>query len=227
LAAQEPATPLLQFKPTRGAPLETLGTVARGRAGAVSAVLSAYTGVTLLREALDSVLNFVGVRTQVRLKLTDQEVIVARVSALEDEAELSDAWSCALASLESVRVTQRLQRFYAVLGAGCLGVFALAGGHLMFVGLRGADIGMAGLGAGLIAMGLTLDALLGRVGRRHRDTLEVELRATGRSDRVRVMVDARTGAQLLDAFMAHDAAQREREQIHRWSQVATPIFDED
>jgi hypothetical protein len=97
----------------------------------------------------------------------------------------------------------------------------------MFVGLRGADIGMAGLGAGLIAMGLTLDALLGRVGRRHRDTLEVELRATGRSDRVRVMVDARTGAQLLDAFMAHDAAQREREQIHRWSQVATPIFDED
>ncbi len=227
LAAQEPATPLLQFKPTRGAPLETLGTVARGRAGAVSAVLSAYTGVTLLREALDSVLNFVGVRTQVRLKLTDQEVIVARVSELEDEVELSDAWSCALASLESVRVTQRLQRFYAVLGAGCLGVSALAGGHLMFVGLRGADIGMAGLGAGLIAMGLTLDALLGRVGRRHRDTLEVELRAAGRSDRVRVMVDARTGAQLLDAFMAHDAAQREREQMRRWSQVATPIFDEE
>jgi hypothetical protein len=220
---EEPA--LLRETPTRERPFEALGVVAKGRGGAVATVLSTYSGLALAREALDTVLRFVGVRTQVRLRLTDREVIVARATDLAGETLASDGWSCALTALESVRVTARLQKFYAVLGAGCLGVSAIAGGHLVFVGLRGADVGLAGLGAGAVLVGLTVDALLGRIARRHRETLELELRAAGRPDRVRVMLDARAGAQLLDAFMAHDAARREREQLQRWSRAEEPIFD--
>jgi hypothetical protein len=220
---EEPA--LLRETPTRERPFEALGVVAKGRGGAVATVLSTYSGLALAREALDTVLRFVGVRTQVRLRLTDREVIVARATDLAGETLASDGWSCALTALESVRVTARLQKFYAVLGAGSLGVSAIAGGHLVFVGLRGADVGLAGLGAGAVLVGLTVDALLGRIARRHRETLELELRAAGRPDRVRVMLDARAGAQLLDAFMAHDAARREREQLQRWSRAEEPIFD--
>lgn len=222
-AAREPDAParvegaLIVERPTRDRPLKAPVTLLRRRVGRLPSVLRAYLGVDLLREGARRVAGFLGFRRSGEILLTDRELVVTTETTLRGKSFGRAGDSHALDDLMAVHVRQQMRVFYLVLGLGSLVTAGLLGGHLVFVGLRGAETGMALVGAGVIALGLVIDGVMTRLCEQNSRAVVLDLHFRSRPQQLRLALDAQSGAGVLDAFMANDAERRELELLERWA----------
>lgn len=227
LAREEPRAPrpqpedpdrqsLLKRRPTRESPLTARVLVERRPTGRLAVLLRAYTGLEVLSDLRRRLLALVGVRRTGRLTLTDREVVITEVARMGKLGLRERAESLALDDVTGVRVHALFRVFPLVLGGLGLAAAALLGGHMLFVGLRTGDSTALGWAVGLILGGLAFDAALTRLGRENARAFLLELHGRDARQTLRLLLDAREGAPVLDAFMAHDAARRELEQLKRW-----------
>ena len=106
--------------------------------------------------------------------------------------------------------------FYFSLGILALMVAGIAGGHLLFVALRGQEPTLAIVGASIMAFGVVIDAVMSRLSERNEHSVVVELSFKSRPQSFSLAVDTEKGAELLDAFMATDAERRELALMDDW-----------
>ena len=214
--------PLLHRRPTRGAPLHARVWADRRPTRRWAIVLRTFSGWEVVSDMAQRLLSLLGLRRSGELVLTDSEVIVSRATTAGDRALASEGWSLSLDDVTGVRVEAQLRVFPWVLGTTGLLSAALLGGHLLFVGLRTDDSTALGWAAGLLLGGLAFDAALSRLSRVNARTFVLELHGRDARQTLRVVMDAKEGAEVLDAFMAHDAARRELEHLRDWK--ARPQF---
>jgi hypothetical protein len=209
--------PLLKRRPTRDHPLEAEAFVSRRPTGRWAALLRAYTGYEVLADVIERGLRLLGVQRRGRIALTESEVVVTMAASLGRGGLAARAVTWRLEEITDVRVEAGFRVFPLVLGGLGLAAGALMGGHLLFVGLRTEDTSSIAWALAFVLGGIIADASLSRLGRENARTFRLELR--GRQDRqsLRLVIDARAGAELLDAFMAHDAARRELEALRDWA----------
>lgn len=207
---------LLHRAPTRGRPLQALAHVRRRRTRGLSTVLRAYSGLTVATELLDGLLRFVGVRTRARVVLTDRELLITEAKVQGDLDLEQRATSIPLSELTGIRVHTELRVFPLVFGGATLVLAALTGGHLVFVGLRTGDVQTTLAGFLALAVGLVVDATFVALSRRSRRSVVLEVIQKDVPTTLHLVLDVVSGAPVLDAFLAHDAARKELEQLKLW-----------
>mgnify|MGYP007114248114 CR=1 FL=1 len=200
-------------------PLRAPVEVVRRDLGGLGAVARAYLGLDLLAGATAGLQRLFGVARRGEITLTDREVVVTSERRLAGRIVERTGDSHALHDLTAVNVRQRMRGFYLVLGTGALVTAGLLGGHLLFVGLRGADHALALGGLGVIALGVAFDAVATRLAFAHRNSVVLELRTRTRPRHLRLLLDVESGAEVLDAFMANDAERRELQMLEKWSSM--------
>lgn len=215
--AAERATPLLYRRPTRDRPLEAPAVVLRRSAGRAGSVLRAYLGLDLLAHFGRGLLHFLGFRRRGRVRLTDQELVVTAESTFLGQLFGRTGDSHRLEDLVAVHVRQRMRAFYLVLGASVLVTCGVLGGHLLFVGLRGAENALMLMGGGLLGLGLLFDGAMTRLAEENRRHVVLDLHCRTRPRQLTLLIDTEAGSELLDAFMAADAERRELELADRWT----------
>ena len=208
---------LLKRRPSRDEPLRARSWVDRRPTGKWVCLLRAYTGYELLADLGGRMLRTLGLRRAGQLILTEHEVIVTRAGDLGGRGLESEAVSLRLDDVTGVRAHAQFRVFPLVLGGLGLVAGALLGGHLLFVGLRGGDADALAWAAALIGGGILFDAALTRLGRQNAETFVLELHGRDARQTLRLVIDAREGAEVLDAFMAHDAARQELANLRGWS----------
>jgi hypothetical protein len=211
------ALPLLKRRPTRDHPLEAEAFVSRRPTGRWAALLRAYTGYEVLADLGERALRLLGVQRRGRIALTESEVVVTSAATLGRAGLAGSAMTWRLDELTGVRVEAGFRVFPLVLGGLGLAAGALFGGHLLFVGLRTDDLRAILWAVGLVLGGVLADASLSRLARENARTFRLELHGRDARQSLRLVIDARAGAELLDAFMAHDAARRELEALRDWT----------
>jgi hypothetical protein len=211
------AVPLLKRRPSRSEPLRARAWVDRRPTSRLAMLLRAYTGFEVLADVGRRLLRAVGVERAGELQLTEHEVIVTRAGRQGRNGLAAEALSLRLDDVTGVRVQAQFRVFPLVMGGLALAAGALGGGHLVFVGLRGGDTDALVWGAGLVLGGVLFDAALSRLGRENAQSFVLELHGRDARQTIRLVVDAREGAEVLDAFMAHDAARQELENLRGWS----------
>ncbi len=209
---------LLLRKPDREKPLIAPVEVLERRHTVYGSVLRAYFGVEFLTYLKDRLLRVLGVRRDGELMLTDRELVVSSKRVMGGRVFERTGDSHSLDDLLAVKVRRRLRYFY--FATGLLGLIAagVIGGHLLFVGLRGADTTLALVGGGLIGLGILFDAAMSRVSERSENTVVLELSFKSQPQRFNLAIDTTQGSEILDAFMAGDAERRELELIEQWVQ---------
>ncbi len=224
-AVREPDAPvrlegaLITERPTRGRPLKASVRLLRRSVSRVPSVLRAYLGLDVLAEAARGLSGFLGFQRIGEIVLTDREVVVTTETTLRGKSFGRAGDSHALDDLLAVQVRQQMHVFYLVLGVGGLITAGLAGGHLAFVGLRGAETGMVLVAAGLVGLGLVFDGVMTRIAEQNRKSVVLDLHFRSRPAHLRLALDAESGAHVLDAFMANDAERRELELLERWASM--------
>lgn len=211
------AAPLLKRRPTRDHPLEAEAFVTRRPTGRLASLIRAYTGYEVLADLGERALRLAGVRRRGRVALTESEVVVTSAGTMGAHPLAASAMTWRLDEITGVRVEAGFRVFPLVLGALGLAGGALFGGHLLFVGLRTDDLRSILWALGLVLGGVVADASLSRLARENARTFRLELHGRDARQTVRLVIDARVGAELLDAFMAHDAARRELEALRDWT----------
>ena len=208
---------LLVERPTRDKPLKANVRLLRRSARRVPSVLRAYLGLDVLREGVRRIGHFLGFRRLGDITLTDRELVVTTETTLRGKGFGRAGDSHALDDLLAVHVRQQMRVFYLAMGVGTLITAGLLGGHLVFVGLRGAETGMVLVGAGVVLLGLLFDGVMTRIGEQNRKSVVLDLHFKSRPQRLTLELDAESGAHVLDAFMANDAERRELELLERWA----------
>lgn len=211
------AIPLLKRRPTRDHPLEAEAFVTRRPTTRWASLIRAYTGYEILADLGERALRMVGVRRRGRVALTESEVVVTSAGTLGAHDLAASAMTWRLDEITGVRVEAGFRVFPLVLGALGLAGGALLGGHMLFVGLRTDDLRSVLWALGLVLGGIVADASLSRLARENARTFRLELFGRDARQSVRLVIDAHAGAELLDAFMAHDAARRELEALRDWT----------
>lgn len=212
-------SPLIARKPDRDKPLVAPVEVLRRRPTVARSVLRAYTGLDLLAFVRDRALRLIGMRRHGELQLTDRELIVTSRRTLAGRVVERTGDSHALDDLLAVQVRQRIRLFYVVLGLLGLLTAGLVGGHLLFVGLRGTDPATALIGGALVALGIVFDAAMSRVAEARERTVVLELWCKSRPQHYTLELDIERGAEVLDAFMANDAARREMALLEQYTDL--------
>ena len=101
----------------------------------------------------------------------------------------------------------------------------LIGGHFLFVGLRGADTTLSVIGALIIVLSILFDMATSRVMMRNHNQVNLELIFKTSPQRIVASIDTRSGAPLLDAFLANDAQRRELELLDGWNEAAAAAIN--
>ncbi len=210
---------LLSAGINRETPLRAPVQVLRRDVGGLRAVLRAYLGLDLLHEATAGLQRLLGFDRRGEITLTDRELVVTTERRLAGRTFERTGDSHALSDLTAVNVKQRMRAFYLVLGTGALVTCGLLGGHLLFVGLRGAEAALTFIGGALVLLGIAFDAVTTRMAEANRDSVVLELRTHSRPRHLRLRLDTATGADVLDAFMANDAERRELQLLQKWASM--------
>lgn len=210
-------SPLVARKPDRDKPLTAPVRILRRRPSNARAVLRTYLGLDLLADLRERLGWLFGVRRRGELRLTDRELIVTGITTLAGRVTERTGDSHALDDLLAVNVRQRMRMFYLVAGLCGLVAAGVIGGHLLFVGVRGASTATALIGGGLIALGVLFDAAMSRIATRNKRAVILELTCRSRPQHFCLELDIESGAEVLDAFMANDAERRELLLLDEWS----------
>ena len=210
---------LIVRKPERDKPLVAPVEILQRRVSAPRSVLRAYLGIDVLAEWGGRCLRLLGMRRRGEIRLTDREVVVTSARTIGDRVIERTGDSHNLEDLLAVHVRHRLRLFYWALGVCGLLVAGLVGGHLLFVGLRGAETAMALVGAGIVGGGMAFDMACTRLSEHARGKVVLELHCQSRPEQFSLLIDSKGGAELLDAFMANDAERRELHLIEEWSET--------
>ncbi|MEE2755838.1 MAG: hypothetical protein VYA30_04220 [Myxococcota bacterium] len=200
---------LILRKPDRDAPLMAPVQVLDRRQTNMKSILRAYLGLDLLAHLKEKLLRLLGLTREGSIILTDRELVVSSKRTLAGQVFERTGDSHALDDLLAVNVKRRLRLFYVVLGALGLVFTGVVGGHLLFVGLRGADSSLAILGGAAIGLGIVFDAAMTRISERNENSVVVDLSFSSRPEAFTIALDTQEGAEILDAFMAGDAERRE------------------
>lgn len=214
--AVDPGGPSLRRRLDRDRPLTAPARLIGRSTGRLAALLRAYTGFDVAADLARRLLGLFGYRHAGRVTLTGRELVVVDEVRLLGRSVRRTTESYRLDELRGVRVRQQMRAFYLGFGLTALAVAGVLGGHLVFVGLRGGETRLALAGAAILAAGLAVDAAMFRLFDRNRGTLVLELTLGARPRRLRLLVDAERGAEVLDAFMTADAERRELEQLRHW-----------
>lgn len=188
-----------------------------GRMSAAWAVLRAYLGLDLLADLRERLGWAFGVRWRGELRLTDREVVILGERTVRGRVVERTGDSHALDDLLAVHVQQRMRVFFVVVGLLGLVAAGVVGGHLVFVGVRGAESLTAWIGAGLVVAGVLFDAAMSRIAEGNRRAVMLELHCRSRPGPLCLELEIESGAEVLDAFMANDAERRELAGLGRWS----------
>lgn len=221
LFAEPPAEPEftreVRTGPTREHPISAPVTVTSPVRGRLVSMVKAYLGVDLAAHLGRVGRRLLSLDREARITLTDQEFILhdAETVAGVPSRELTETRS--FDDLVAVRSQHGMRAFYITLGAGVLATAGLLGGHLIFVGLRGAQTSLAVSGGGLVTLGLLFDSAMNWLAERNRRAVTVQLHCRTRSTPLVLLFDTATGAEVLDAFMGRDAERREIEMLDQWS----------
>lgn len=185
-----------------------------------ASLLRTYLGFEFVSECKESLLSFLGVRRSGHLTLTKREVIVSSVRKMGDRVLERTGDSHSIDDLQAVRVHQNLRAFYLVFSVLSLITGGLIGGHLLFVGLRGADTTLSVVGAMVILLSIIFDLATSRLMVRNHNNVHLELIFKTAPQKIVASINTQTGASVLDAFLANDAQRRELELLDGWNEVA-------
>jgi hypothetical protein len=185
-----------------------------------ASLLRTYLGLEFISECKEGLLSFLGIRRSGHITLTHREVIVSSVRKMGDRVLERTGDSHSIDDLQAVRVHQNLRLFYLMFSVLSLIAGGLIGGHLLFVGLRGADTTLSVLGAMVILLAIIFDLATSRIMTRNHNNVQLELIFKTAPQKIIASIDTQTGAPVLDAFLANDAQRRELELLDGWNEVA-------
>ncbi len=170
-----------------------------------------------------------GLKRVGEIMLTDREVVVTSERTMGERVVERTGDSHALEDLVAVNIKQRFRSFYFALGLLGMVSATLLGGHLLFIGLRGSEAALSGLGIAMILFGLFFDATMSRMSELNRDNVLVDLKFSSHPRHYSMLFSRIDGADVLDAFMAFDAERRELAMLEGnlpMMSESWPTFDE-
>ena len=212
---------LIVRKPERDKPLAAPVEILRRTTSTPRSILRSYLGLDFLSVLGDRCLRLLGMRRVGEIRLTDREVVVTSCRSIGDRVIGRTGDSHSLDDLLAVHVRHRVRLFYWALGVCGLLLAGLIGGHLLFVGLRGAETAIALVGAGIVGGGMAFDMACTRLSEHARGKVTLELHCHSRPEHLSLLIDTDEGAEILDAFMANDAERRELHLVEEWSDSST------
>jgi hypothetical protein len=216
-AGEPGAPPLLRTRPTRETPLRAPAALVSRGGGVLSNIIRTYLGADVIRMVGHGIGRVFGIRRGGELRITDRELVMYAETRMGNQILTQKSLSHPLDELTAVRTVQQLRAFYHAVGLTGLVAGGVTGGHLIFVGLRAAEMSLAAVGGGILLAGFLMDAAMSHVAERNRRSVALELRFRGKPSRLRVLLDEHRGAAILDAFMTADAERREAEQLDEWA----------
>jgi hypothetical protein len=208
-AVGAPAARVVQAPTVRGLPaIEVSVRRLKSAPGVWAQVLSGYSGWSVLSGLGAGLAHRLGYVEAATARVADEQLTVERDVAYGGSTLGGHSEQRTLAELVGVHIRRPLHWFPLVLGGVSLLGGGLAGGHLVFAGLRAEmDLWVAG-GVALLVGAFAADTVLTRHARQAARSVWVELQwHVGKAWQLEL--DTEGGAPLLDALMAGEAARRE------------------
>lgn len=173
----------------------------RGRPGGWwRTIWGLYSGWDLMTELLAGCGRLLGIRREGWVTLEPDRLHIAQHTRWGSKIVKSRTHVIALSALEGVRAERQLRWPYAAMAILTLAACAFVGGHSLFLGLRTGLWWLAGVGAGLMALGVIADLGWMRLFSRHRGHITVALRARSKPHWTRVMLRSSEAEPILEAL---------------------------
>jgi len=232
-APAAPSAPAAELQPARTkalvpvtthAPIRAPITFVTRRPAPSTGALRAYLGLDVLSYLGRRALELLGVRREGELVLSADQVAILEAHRDGDGAVLGRREVRFHPSqISGLALHQPLHRFYYVFGLMSLVSLSLVGGYLVFAGLRGAEHGLAALGAAAVGVGLLVDAAMSRRASQGARRVLLEISRLQAPRPVVVSVDHTTpqGQTLINALASRAALQTEEEFQEEWQELST------
>lgn len=185
-------------------------------------VLRAYLGLDFLQYLSQKILHYLGFQTMGRLTLLDDQIIFKEQTQRNGHDFARSEVRFHTSQVNGIQLTQPFRYFYSVLGVCVLATLSLSGGHFLFAGVQGFEMGLGLVGLGMILVGFFFDSMMSSLSERGRNKVILDIFRHNQSRPLSLEVDRTlvSGEALLDAFLTKETHRRQDDYNQGWMDLA-------